>query len=199
LIRLNFWSGIPAAEKRITIPTLLTLMRLISVPCIVWSMIVLRWTVAFNLILFASLTDLLDGYIARQFNQQTWFGACLDPIADKVLIISVYAALAFVPSPLFTIPVWFLLLVLLKELLLVGSALLLYLYVGAFEVRPTGLGKLTMLVQVLFIIWVFACYFFGWVPVKTYYGVLGIVFVLVLSSLMQYAKIGFDYLKVRSL
>jgi cardiolipin synthase len=95
-----------------------------------------------------------------------------------------------VQSPLFSIPLWFVILVLLKELVLIGGAMLMFYQKGFLKVEPTWLGKATMAVQSLFIIWLFACYFFHWLPVKTYYTALGVVLILVLSSLFQYVKIG---------
>lgn len=157
------------------------------------------WGLAFWLIVFGTITDLLDGYIARNFNQKTFLGAALDPIADKFLVLSIYFTLAFVQSPLFTIPLWFMWLVLCKELILIGGAIYLYLKYGFLEVHPILLGKLTMAFQMLFIIWLFACYFFHWVPIKTYYIALGVVMALVLSSLYQYVKIGWKYIFTNSL
>lgn len=194
-INLNFLKQLPKKEKRLTIPTILTLFRLLCVPVIVYAMINFHWGVAFWTIIIASLTDSADGYIARNFNQKTFLGACLDPIADKVLVLSVYITLAFVQSPLFSIPLWFVWLVLIKETVLIGGAAALYLKKGFLDVQPTLLGKLTMFVQVLFIVWLFACYFFHWLPVKTYYTMLGVVLVLVLSSLYQYMKMGVRALK----
>lgn len=185
---------IPTNEYRLTFPTVLTLVRLISTPVIVSAMIKQRWGVAFWLIVVSSLTDLFDGYIARTFNQKTLLGAMLDPLADKLLVLSVYFTLAFVQSPLFSIPLWFVLLVLLKELILISGILFLYFKKDFLDIKPTLLGKITMVMQILFIIWLFACYFFHWLPVKTYYTALGALLVLVLSSLCQYGKIGFKYL-----
>lgn len=184
----------PASEKRITLATIFTLSRIASVPFIVAAMIYQYWGVAFSLIIISSITDLADGFLARNFNQRTFLGACLDPIADKILILSCYFTLAFWQSPLFTIPGWFVWLVLLKELLLLGFAFTIWKIKGFLKVKPTLLGKMTMTVQVVFIVWLFACYFFHWLPIKTYYFMLGLVLVLVLSSLIQYATIGYHYL-----
>lgn len=191
----TLFKSLPAQEKRLTIPTGLTLLRLLSTPMIVFAMIKHSWGLAFGLIIFSALTDLLDGYIARRFNQTTFLGACLDPIADKLLILSVYFTLAFSQSPLFSIPIWFVTLVLIKELVLITGVFLLFLKKIDLAIQPTLLGKLTMLVQTLFIIWLFACYFMHWLPIKTYYVALGAVLCMVLSSLCQYATLGFRYLR----
>jgi len=192
---INFFKKLPPHEKKITISTMLTLGRIALVPCIVGAMIIGWWGTACALFCIASVTDVLDGYLARRFNEKTFFGACLDPIADKLLILSCFFTLAFVQSPLFTIPQWFFVLVLVKELILIGGSVTFYFVKGYIDIQPTLLGKSTTVVQMCFIIWLFACYFFNWLPVKTYASMLGIVLVLVFASLVQYVRIGIGQLK----
>lgn len=182
-----------AQEKRITIATLFTIMRLVLTPFIVVAMVSGYWGIAFLLFVFAALTDVIDGALARLCEQKTFLGACLDPIADKILLLSCFATLAFIDTPLFTIPRWFVLFILGKEVLQVGGAIVLYNMKGHLDVRSTLLGKLTMVAQVCFIIWLFACYFFHWVPIKTYYTMLSVLLVLVFAALVQYVVIGMRY------
>ncbi len=191
-IRLNFrfFKRLPPHEKRITISTLFTILRIVLTPFIVAAMVWQAWGVAFVLFLIASLSDIVDGYLARTLKEKTFLGACLDPIADKFLILSCFFSLAFIQSPLFSIPLWFVLLVLIKELILVGGALLIFSIKGHIEIRPRLLGKLTTFVQMVFIVWLFACYFFKWVPIKTYYTMLGILLAMVFASLIEYTRIG---------
>lgn len=179
-----------AKERRITFSTMLTIGRILSVPCIVLAMIQGTWGWAFGLFLAAAVTDMLDGYLARLLHQQTFLGACLDAIADKILILAVFATLTFIKTPLFRIPGWFLWIILGKELFQIMGAFMLYGLRGRIEVVPTRLGKIAMIVQTFFIVWLFACYFFGWLPVKTYYGALTAVLVVVLASLVMYVRIG---------
>jgi phosphatidylglycerophosphate synthase len=103
--------------------------------------------------------------------------------------------LAFVQSPLFVIPKWFVWFVLCKEVLQVTGAAFVYLSKGHIEIRPTKLGKVTAMAQMCFIIWLFACYFFHWVPIKTYYTMLGLLLILITVSLVQYALIGIRFLR----
>lgn len=180
---------------RITIPTALTILRLILTPCIVLAMIFQFWGIAFGLFLIAAITDLLDGFLARLWNQRTFLGACLDPLADKILILSVFCTLAFVKTPLFTIPSWFFWFVLTKELLQLLGALAIYLFKGNLEIRVTMLSKITTVVQMCFILWLFTCYFFHWMPVKTYTMMVGLLFLLVFATLIQYAVIGWQFVK----
>ena len=193
-INLRFFKRLPAREKKITWSTMFTLARIALVPFIIGCMIVGYWGTAFVLFLAAALTDVIDGNLARLLNEKTFLGACLDPIADKFLILAIFATFAFVAMLLFSIPSWFVWLVLCKEMLLLGGAVLVYRMQGHITVQPTILGKVTTLVQIIFIVWLFACYFFHWLPVKTYYTMLGIVLVLVFASFIDYMRIGFRML-----
>jgi cardiolipin synthase len=178
----------------LTLPTLLTLMRIIFVPFIVYAMVNGNWDAAFILFSIAIITDLLDGLLARLWNEQTALGATLDPLADKLLILSCFFTLAFVHGPLFSIPLWFVIFVLCKELILMSGIALLYWYTGSVPIRPVMLGKIAMVVQTCFIFWLFACYFFHWMPVKTYYGMLGCVIAVVFAALINYIVIGIRWL-----
>ncbi len=195
---LRLFKRLSAHEKRITVATLFTIIRLLLTPFIVGAMIFGYWGIAFFLFIVAALTDAIDGSLARFCNQKTFLGACLDPIADKLLLLCCFGTLAFINTPLFAIPRWFVFFVLAKEVLQVGGAIILYKVKGHLDVHPTLLGKLTMVVQVCFIIWLFACYFFNWVPIKTYYTMLSILLILVFASLTQYVVIGVKYFLINS-
>jgi len=194
--KLNFslFKNLPDKEKRITISTFFTLLRIMLAPFIVAAMIYNKWGVAFWLFLIASASDILDGNLARWLDERTFLGACLDPIADKLLLLSCFFTLAFVQSPLFSIPIWFVLLVLIKEIIVIFGSFTIYIIRGHLEIHPTILGKMTTVVQTFFIIWLFACYFFHWMPVKTYYTMLGVVALMVFSSLIQYLRMGLSQL-----
>lgn len=189
-LNLNLLRNLPESEKRITFSTVVTMLRIALVPFIILSMINQNWGIAFWLFALAAFTDTLDGHIARWFNQKTFLGACLDPIADKILILSCFFTLAFVKTPLFAIPKWFLFLVLTKDLIVTFGAFFIFFVKKHFEVSPTLLGKLTMVVQVCFVGWLFACYFCSWMPFKTYTLSLLVVSLFVISTLFQYICIG---------
>lgn len=195
-LNFKFFRNLPAHEKKITFPTMLTLLRISLVPFIVAAMILHVWDSAFWLFIIAALTDVFDGLFARWFNERTFLGACLDPLADKLLILAVFTTLAFVQSPLFTIPLWFLLLVLLKEIFQIVGAILIYAKKGHLEIKPLFWGKAAMVAQTSFIIWLFACYFYHWVPIKTYYAMLAGVLAVVGISFLQYVRVGFRQLSL---
>ena len=190
----SFFKKLYNCEKRITIPTMLTLLRIILVPFIVMAMIGQQWGNAFLLFAVAALTDVFDGALARWWNDHTVLGACLDPIADKILLISCFTTLAFIETPLFAVPHWFVLLILCKESIILLGSLFLLVSGSGFTVSPTRLGKATTVVQVSFIVWLFFCYFFNWVPTKTYYSMIGIMVLFILLSFAQYVYIGLRYL-----
>jgi cardiolipin synthase (CMP-forming) len=177
----------------ITTATFFTIIRIILTPFIVHAMIKQSWQTAFFLFMIAALTDMLDGFCARLWNEKTVLGACLDPIADKILILSIFFTLAFVQSPLFSIPLWFVVLILIKELVLIIGVVILFLMKGRIDVKPSSLGKITTLVQLLFITWLFACYFCHWLPIKTYYTMLGALLIFSAATLVQYVLQGVSY------
>ncbi len=192
-LNLQFFRRLPDREKKITIPTLFTIARIVLTPLIVLAMILQYWGIAFFLFVAAACTDLLDGGLARYWGEKTFLGACLDPIADKTLLLSVFFTLAFVQSPLFSIPKWFVWLVLCRELILIAGVVIFYLIKGYIEVKPLLLGKMTAVVQMGFIIWLFACYFFGWLPVRTYYLMLMVLLIMIFASLLQYLAMGWRW------
>lgn len=192
----QLFKNLPYREKQITFSTMLTLARFALIPFIVGAMILNHWYAAFILFVIAAVTDILDGWFARWLNERTFLGAALDPLADKLLVIAVFGTLAFYQSPLFTIPHWFVILVLIKELVQVAGALIIYYCKGHLTIAPTLLGKLTMAAQSIFITWLFSCYFFHWVPIKTYFVMLATVSGLILFTFLDYARIGFAQLRV---
>jgi len=193
-----FFKKISHDKRWLTIPNILTLLRIILAPVMVLGMYHGYLLFAFIVFMVASLTDLLDGFLARWCDVQTNLGKMLDPVADKVLLLSVFCALAFLPLPLFQIPVWFFMMVFIREIIMiVGSCVVLRAY-PQVNFEPTMWGKLTTFFQIVFVIWTFACYFFGWEPKKTYILFLIILALFSVLSLLQYMKTGMYYFRKSS-
>ena len=172
----------------LTLSNLLTVARIAAAPVMVWLVACQAWEHAFGLFVAAALSDTLDGQLARVFNDQTNLGRLLDPIADKIFLLSSFAALAYVASPRFAIPIWFVHLLLLRELIMmVGAAVLLVRGKGA-DLQPQWWGKLSTLLQILFICWIFVCYFAQWYPLQTYHIVLDVLAGFAIISLLQYVR-----------
>lgn len=189
----DFLRQLPEREKRITLSTRLTLLRIFMSPCVALFMVKGWWSSAFWCFGSAALSDAFDGALARLRDEQTVLGAWLDPIADKILIITSFFTLACIDTSVVAIPCWFVWLVLSKELLLLAGVAWCYVWFGYVEIRPTVLSKMTTVIQTCFIGWVCACHCFCWAPAKTYVVVLGIVMGMVSASLIQYACIGLQF------
>jgi len=101
--------------------------------------------------IIAGLTDALDGYIARKFNQITNLGKILDPIADKVLLVS---AFIFIYNSNFEIkfPYWFIVLVISRDIYLIAGSTLIYFFKGFVKIKPSIFGKATTFFQILAVI-----------------------------------------------
>lgn len=135
-------------NRFLTISNVLTGSRLVLTPFIVLSLQRQAWTSALWLFFIAGLSDLLDGLAARLFDEPTWLGAILDPIADKVLIVaSLGAFLVYSPSPL--LPRWFVLVIAVREVILLVGGGVLYIKNNAFRVEPSFYGKATMCLMLL--------------------------------------------------
>ena len=181
--------------KKITIATMFTIARIVLTPVIVWAMIVHYWGVACILFVCAALTDMVDGLIARHFNQKTLLGACLDPIADKFLMISCFCTLAFIDTSLFSIPRWFLIFVISKECMQVMGACWLYRYQGYHSIESTLLGKVTTVIQMVFVTWLLVCYVFHVMPEYSHSALFIALVVCMGMSFVHYAYIGMQVLK----
>ena len=104
------------------IPNILTILRFFIIPFIIYYLIGDNYIAAFILLTLSGLTDVLDGAIARKFNFITNFGKLIDPLADKVTQLSLLCTLVFKGI----IPLWILVIVLLKEAFMVCGASFLY-------------------------------------------------------------------------
>jgi cardiolipin synthase len=137
----------------LTLPNLLSILRLGLVPVFVIAVLDGRSLEALLIMGVAGLTDALDGYFARSLHQQSLLGSYLDPIADKLLLTSAYVTLAFPHLPTgVIIPVWVTVLVLARDVTILGLALVLFLATGIRRFPPSKISKVTTVVQVLAIL-----------------------------------------------
>ncbi len=128
-----------------TIPNLLTIVRVLLTPLLVILLLEERLSAALFVFVVAGVTDGLDGLIARLYKQKSRLGAFLDPLADKLLLATTYVLLAF----LNLIPSWLTVIVLSRDMLIVVGVFVLFMQDLPFEIRPTLSSKLTTCAQIL--------------------------------------------------
>ena len=113
--------------------------------------------VALGIFLVAMISDVIDGYIARTRHQKTKAGAILDPLADKLLLISAFLCLSKVDKffGVVQFPIWFVVGVISRDVILLLGAMIIYQVHGRLDIEPTRWGKTTTFLQVLSILGIF--------------------------------------------
>lgn len=127
------------------LPNYITLARIVMVPFFIGLMIYHHYRLATVVFLAACVTDALDGMIARLRNQKTDLGAFLDPIADKLLIVSAFVTLVLRGI----LPVWLVMIVVSRDVILVLGSVVIYYTGHEFQARPSIIGKATTFLQLL--------------------------------------------------
>ncbi len=107
---------------------------------------------ALGLFAIASLTDALDGFIARVTRTRTSLGRFLDPFADKLLLLSGFLGILFVEALPFRPPLWVTVTIVFRDFLIIAGLVVLFLVNGSIEVRPNFLGKATTAFQMVTLI-----------------------------------------------
>ncbi len=133
-----------------TIPNLITLLRLGVLPLFLYAIATVRPVAALVFFVVAGISDGLDGYLARALDMKSALGAVLDPIADKLLMMSSYVMLSIPSYPARVhIPLGVTLLVLSRDILMLLVALLVILTTGIKDFPATFVGKTNTVVQIL--------------------------------------------------
>ena len=129
-----------------SIPNLITLARILSVPIMVWAIASGEMLLAFVLFVAAGLSDAIDGFLAKRFGMASALGAYLDPLADKILLVSIYVTLGITGA----IPRWLVILVVSRDLMIVGAVMLSWLVGKPVVVKPLFISKVNTAAQILF-------------------------------------------------
>jgi cardiolipin synthase len=130
----------------LSIPNLITLGRILLVPVVVYAIASSDLEFAFILFAVAAVSDAVDGFLAKRFGMQTELGAYLDPLADKVLIVSIYLTLGITGI----IPRWIVILVVSRDIMIVGAVLLSWLIDKPMRVKPLMVSKLNTAAQIVY-------------------------------------------------
>jgi cardiolipin synthase len=135
----------------------LTLLRILLIPVFVTLLVYRRPGPALIVFGVAALTDLLDGWAARHWKDESSLGAFLDPMADKLLLTSSFITLTYLKA----LPFWIAAVVISRDAILVSGALLIYMLGGRIRPRPTWAGKAATFCQVLAVLSGLLARFFG--------------------------------------
>ena len=173
----------------ITFANKITILRILCVPAFIVSVLYYSSsdaylkTVALAIFAFATLSDVVDGYVAREFHQSTKIGAILDPLADKLLLMSGFVCL-FIKRAEFGVvelPFWLLVVVMSRDIILLVGSVILHITSSQMKIEPTLAGKLTTFFQVLAIFGIF----FQW---SWSFYLWAIILVLSVATTVDYIK-----------
>ena len=164
------------------IPNVITVFRFLLVPPVVVLLLQQRFTAALIVFGIAGFSDGLDGFLAKHFNWRSRLGGIIDPLADKLLLVSCFVTLGW----LGLIPAWLVLLVILRDLVIVAGATFYHMRIEQFEAEPSVASKLNTAAQILLVLAVL--YSFGIQAVPAL-----LMEVLLYSVLATTLWSGFDY------
>jgi len=139
-------------DRILNIPNILTLSRIILTPFIIFAILEHQAVLALILMFIAGVTDMLDGAIARYFNQRSTVGAIIDPLADKLLLISTIVTLYFIGQ----IPLFLFLAVVFRDLIIVVGAIAYEMVTHKLEIQPSIASKVTTFLQITLVLAVLA-------------------------------------------
>lgn len=152
-----------------TLANKITILRILLIPVFIWLTLdyirdyqkgqAREWEHAIACLIFAvaSISDAVDGYIARRYKQKTVLGSFLDPLADKTLLVSALILLSVRfkdGSPFAQLPLWFPILVVSRDLILLAGTVLIHMLTGKVTARPSIVGKCATFFQMITLGWV---------------------------------------------
>jgi cardiolipin synthase (CMP-forming) len=164
------------------LPNLVTCIRFILIGPILWALLKKYYPLAFYLFLVAGLSDGLDGFLARFFGWTSQFGALMDPLADKLLLMSSFMVLAYLKH----IPFWLMILVIGRDTWIMGGALIYRYYVGPLNYKPVWISKLNTFFQLVLVTLLLIKLAFYPLPQLVIQRLIEAVLITTLFSFIQY-------------
>jgi cardiolipin synthase len=174
------------------LPNIISIFRLFLVIPFIYYFIHAKFQISFNIFLIAAFTDALDGWIARKFNCHTNFGLIIDPVADKILIVSCIILLGYHHI----LPIWLVLLILGRDLAITfGAGLSIFVYKQASPLNPSLISKLNTVLQMILILSCLCHISYFPIP-QTYLDLLiAMVTLTTIISFFHYLKIWYHKIK----
>ena len=143
---------------------------------------------AVGIFALAVISDGLDGYFARSRNLHSELGKIIDPLADKLLLNIATVLLTMGIGRLFRIPLWFTVLIISRDLMIVGGSVIIVFLRGNVEVKPTSIGKIAAVGQMVTVIWILL---FLPYPILFVY----VAAALAVASIIPYLRFGLNQLE----
>lgn len=129
----------------VTVANMITMLRFVLVPAVIYCLLTMQWQLAFAGFVVAGVSDAVDGFVARHFNQRTALGGYLDPMADKLLLVSVFVVLGIMDE----LPLWLVIAAVSRDGLIVCAVLLSTVMGNPVEVKPLMVSKANTAVQIV--------------------------------------------------
>ena len=133
------------------LPNLITISRLLLTPYIVWLLLIESYFLGFIFFLLSGISDALDGFIAKRFNQKTLLGSYLDPIADKFLIVSAIVLLGYNGY----VPIWLIIIIVSRDIAIFGAVIISWMLGTNLRIEPLIISKINTFLQLFYIVMTF--------------------------------------------
>jgi cardiolipin synthase len=147
----------PYQNRAISIPNILTLVRILLTPLLIILLLRREYSLGLLVFVLAGISDALDGFIARCFDQRTLLGAYLDPLADKILLVSSFICLGVLK----VLPAWLAVVVITRDVIIVLGIAILTITEKPYEVRPSIISKCTTAAQLVTVMIILVHQHFG--------------------------------------
>lgn len=151
-------------RHKLNLPNKITIARILTIPFFAFLLIhyrfsqnaseYIRYTFT-SIFVLAVITDALDGFLARTLNMKTHLGAILDPIADKLLLLTTIIILSIPTLKSYSLPIWFTILIISRDIIIILGSTIIYMTKEELSVKPAIIGKITTFFQMLLIFWIF--------------------------------------------
>jgi cardiolipin synthase len=168
--------------KASDLPNVITFLRFLLIPPVVLLLLERRYDLAMLVFGAAGFSDALDGYLAKRYHWTSHLGGLLDPIADKLMLVSGFVTLAW----LGVIPVWLVTLIILRDVVIVTGAIVYHFRIEKLDAEPSVISKINTLGQILLIL---AVMFSQAIHELPQYGMDALIYGVLVTTLWS----GFDY------
>jgi cardiolipin synthase len=164
------------------LPNIITFLRFLLIPPVVLLLLHRRYGLAMLVFAVAGFSDALDGYLAKRYCWHSRLGGLLDPIADKLMLLSGFVTLAWLGA----LPVWLVALIILRDVVIVTGAIVYHLRIEKLEADPSLISKFNTLAQILLVMAVMFSHAFQKLP---QYWMDALIYGVLVTTLWS----GFDY------